>query len=95
MWRHDDLMRAVATSARLGNLAADLTGEAAVRISTTTRCQKEPGCGRTPWHHDAEHFPLDTVQAVTAWMPMSAIPARMGPHRGARSPLRTTPRALG
>ena len=40
---------------------------------------KEPGCGRTPWHHDDEHFPLDSHQVLTAWMPMSAIPAEMGP----------------
>jgi len=84
MWRHDDLMRAVAMSARLGNLAADLMGESAVRMYHDNALSKEPGCGRTPWHHDAEHFPLDTVQAVTAWMPMSAIPARMGPLSFAR-----------
>ncbi|MGB6182132.1 MAG: phytanoyl-CoA dioxygenase family protein, partial [Rhodococcus sp. (in: high G+C Gram-positive bacteria)] len=84
MWLHDDLMRAVALSPRIGGLAAALLGEPAVRLYHDNALSKEPGCGRTPWHHDAEHFPLQTVQAVTAWMPMSAIPGRMGPLSFAR-----------
>ena len=84
MWLHDDLMRAVALSPRIGGLAAGLLGEPRVRLYHDNALSKEPGCGRTPWHHDAEHFPLQTVQAVTAWMPMSAIPGRMGPLSFAR-----------
>lgn len=84
MWLHDDLMRAVALSPRVGGLAAALLDEPAVRLYHDNALSKEPGCGRTPWHHDAEHFPLQTVQAVTAWMPMSAIPGRMGPLSFAR-----------
>lgn len=84
MWLHDDLMRTVALSPRLGGLAAALLGEPGVRLYHDNALSKEPGCGRTPWHHDAEHFPLQTVQAVTAWMPMSAIPGRMGPLSFAR-----------
>ena len=84
MWLHDDLMRTVAMSPRIGGLAARLLGEDAVRIYHDNALSKEPRCGRTPWHHDAEHFPLDTVQAVTAWIPMSAIPGRMGPLSFAR-----------
>ena len=84
MWLHDDLMRAVALSPRIGGLAAALLEEPAVRLYHDNALSKEPGCGRTPWHHDAEHFPLQTVQAVTAWMPMSAIPGQMGPLSFAR-----------
>lgn len=84
MWRHDDLMRAVALSPRLGGLAAALLDEPGVRLYHDNALSKEPGCGRTPWHHDAEHFPLQTTQAVTAWMPMSAIPGPMGPLSFAR-----------
>lgn len=84
MWLHDDLMRAVALSPRIGGLAAALLDEPGVRLYHDNALSKEPGCGRTPWHHDAEHFPLQTVQAVTAWMPMSAIPGRMGPLSFAR-----------
>ena len=84
MWLRDDVMRAVALSPRLGGLAASLLGEPAVRIYHDNALSKEPGCGRTPWHHDAEHFPLDTAQAVTAWIPVSAIPGQMGPLSFAR-----------
>ncbi|WP_299572189.1 phytanoyl-CoA dioxygenase family protein [uncultured Williamsia sp.] len=84
MWLHDDLMRAVALSPRIGGLAATLLGEPGVRLYHDNALSKEPGCGRTPWHHDAEHFPLQTTQAVTAWIPMSAIPGRMGPLSFAR-----------
>lgn len=84
MWLHDDLMRTVALSPRIGGLAATLLGEPAVRLYHDNALSKEPGCGRTPWHHDAEHFPLQTVQAVTAWIPMSAIPGQMGPLSFAR-----------
>lgn len=78
MWLHDDLMRTVALSPRLGNLAAQLAG-ADVRLYHDNALSKEPGCGRTPWHHDAEHFPFTPAHAVTAWIPVGAIPAEMGP----------------
>ena len=64
--------------------AAELLGEPAIRIYHDNALSKEPGCRRTPWHHDAEHFPLATLQAVTAWIPVTAIPAYMGPLALAR-----------
>lgn len=84
MWLRDDLMRAVALSPRIGGLAAALLDEPGVRLYHDNALSKEPGCGRTPWHHDAEHFPLQTAQAVTAWMPMAVIPGQMGPLSFAR-----------
>ncbi len=78
MWLSDDLMRTVALSPRLGGIGAQLLGTD-VRIYHDNALSKEPGCGRTPWHHDAEHFPLATLLAVTAWMPVSAVPREMGP----------------
>jgi hypothetical protein len=90
-WLHDEVMRLVAFSPRLAGPAAELLGEPAIRIYHDNALSKEPGCGRTPWHHDAEHFPLATLQAVTAWIPVTAIPAYMGPlalARGAQSSIR-------
>ena len=40
---------------------------------------KESGCGRTPWHYDEHHFPLETNDVITAWIPAQAIPIEMGP----------------
>jgi hypothetical protein len=72
-------MRLVAFSPRLAGPATELLGEPAIRIYHDNALSKEPGCGRTPWHHDAQHFPFATLQAVTAWIPVTAIPAYMDP----------------
>src|ERR1700760_4993288 len=77
-------MRLVAFSPRLAGLAAELPGEPGIRIYHDNAHSKEPGCGRTPWHHDAGHFPLTTDQAVTAWIPVTATPAHTGPLAMAR-----------
>jgi hypothetical protein len=84
LWLRDEVMRLVALSPRLGAIAADLIGAPVVRLYHDNALSKEPGCGRTPWHHDAEHFPLATLQVVTAWIPVTAIPASMGPLALAR-----------
>ena len=84
MWLEDPLMRAVALSTRLGDLAAQLMGVDGVRLYHDNALSKESGCGRTPWHHDAAHFPFDPPSAVTAWIPVTGIPAAMGPLSFAR-----------
>ena len=84
MWLHDPLMRSVALSARLGDLAAQLMDVDGVRIYHDNALSKESGCGRTPWHHDAAHFPFQPPTAVTAWIPLTEIPAAMGPLSFAR-----------
>jgi ectoine hydroxylase-related dioxygenase (phytanoyl-CoA dioxygenase family) len=84
LWLHDEVMRLVAFSPAVGWTAAELPGEPAIRIHHDNALSKEHGCGRTPWHYDAEHFRLATLQAVTAWIPVTAIPAYMGPLALAR-----------
>ena len=74
-------MRLAAFPPRLAGPAAELLGEPAIRIYHGNALSKEPGCGRTPWHHDAEHFPLATLQAVTAWI--QAARARLAGRRAA------------
>ena len=84
MWLHDDLMREVALSPRIGGLAAALLGEPGVRLYHDNALSKEPGCGRTPWHHDAEHFPLQTVAGGHGVDADVGDPGRMGPLSFAR-----------
>ena len=80
MWRGDsEVLRAFALSPRLGRLAADLLGVADARIYHDNVLTKTPGCGRTPWHFDAHHFPIASRDIVTSWIPLQAIPAAMGP----------------
>lgn len=50
LWLSDPLMRAVALSRRLGDVAARLLYRPAVRLYHDNILSKEPGCGRTPLH---------------------------------------------
>jgi ectoine hydroxylase-related dioxygenase (phytanoyl-CoA dioxygenase family) len=80
MWQGDsEVLRLFALSPRLGRLAADLLGVADARIYHDNVLSKQPGCGRTPWHFDAHHFPIASRDIVTSWIPLQAIPAPMGP----------------
>ena len=80
MWQGDsEVLRLFALSPRLGRLAADLLGVADARIYHDNVLSKTPGCGRTPWHFDAHHFPIASRDIVTSWIPLQAIPIEMGP----------------
>lgn len=80
MWQQgSEVLEAFALSPRLGSLAAELLGVADVRLYHDNVLAKEPGCGRTPWHFDAHHFPIASRDIVTSWLPLQAIPPAMGP----------------
>ena len=78
-WPDNPLLRAYVLSPRLAQISADLLGVPAVRLYHDNVLAKQSGCGRTPWHFDDHHFPLDTHDVVTAWAPAQAIPIEMGP----------------
>ncbi|PTL54349.1 phytanoyl-CoA dioxygenase family protein [Paraconexibacter algicola] len=80
MWRSgSEVLELFALSPRIGRIAADLLQVAEVRLYHDNVLSKEPGCGRTPWHFDAHHFPIASRDVVTSWVPLQAIPAPMGP----------------
>ena len=80
MWQGDsDVLKAFALSPRLGRLATELLHVAEVRLYHDNVLSKDPGCGRTPWHFDAHHFPIATREIVTSWLPLQAIGEAMGP----------------
>ena len=56
-----------------------LISSPAVRLYHDNVLAKQAGCGRTPWHYDDHHFPLDTNDVVTAWVPAQPTPLEMGP----------------
>ncbi len=78
-WLEHPLLRAYVLSPRIAKICADLLGVTGVRLYHDNLMSKEPGCGRTPWHYDAHHFPLATNDVVTAWIPGQPIPRAMGP----------------
>lgn len=79
LWRENALIRAFVLSPRIAGICAALLGVPRLRLYHDNLLSKEPGCGRTPWHHDDHHFPLATHSVVTAWMPAQPIPRAMGP----------------
>ena len=79
MWLTDPLVRAAVLSPRIGGICAALLRVDRVRLYHDNALSKEPGSGRTPWHYDAHHFPLDTTDVVTAWAPLQPTPREMGP----------------
>jgi len=79
MWLRSPIFRAFVLSRRLGQIAASLLGVPRVRLYHDNAQSKEPGCGRTPWHFDDDHFPIASRNVCTAWIPLQATPRSMGP----------------
>jgi hypothetical protein len=79
MWLTDPLVRSAVLSPRIGGICARLLRAERVRLYHDNALSKEPGAGRTPWHYDGHHFPLDTADVVTAWVPLQPTPREMGP----------------
>jgi hypothetical protein len=84
MWLTDPLLRCAVLSPRIGGIAAALMGAERVRLYHDNALSKESGAGRTPWHYDAHHFPLDSPDVLTAWIPLQPTPREMGPLAFAR-----------
>ncbi|MCY7341585.1 MAG: phytanoyl-CoA dioxygenase family protein [Pseudonocardia sp.] len=84
MWLDDALVRAAVLSPRIGGISAALLGAEQVRLYHDNALSKESGAGRTPWHFDAHHFPLDSPDVLTAWIPLQPTPQEMGPLAFAR-----------
>jgi len=79
MWLTNEIFRQFVLSPRIAEIAAALMGVQRVRLYHDNALAKEPDCGRTPWHYDAEHFPIASKNVCTAWIPLQAIPRNMGP----------------
>ncbi len=84
MWTIDPVCRAFALSPRLASIAAALLDVAQVRLYHDNALSKLPGCGRTPWHYDAHHYPIASENVVTLWAPLQPTPLAMGPLAFAR-----------
>jgi len=84
MWLTDPLVRSAVLSPRIGGISGELLGVPRVRLYHDNALSKEPGAGRTPWHFDAHHFPLDSPDVLTAWIPLQPTPREMGPLAFAR-----------
>lgn len=79
MWLKNNVFRQFVLSPRIAEIAAALLRVPRVRLYHDNALAKEPGCGRTPWHYDEDHFPIASAHVCTAWIPLQAVPRRMGP----------------
>lgn len=79
LWRHDETARAFVMGKTLARIAAQLLEVEGVRLYHDQSLYKEPGGGITPAHADQYYWPLATDRTVTAWAPLQAVPANMGP----------------
>lgn len=81
LWELDADARAFVLARRFAKIAADLLGVDGVRVYHDQALFKEPGGGPTPWHQDQYHWPLDTTNIVTMWMPLVDASEEMGTLR--------------
>jgi len=79
MWLTNEIFRQFVLSPRIAEIAAALLGLSRVRLYHDNALAKEPGCGRTPWHYDEDHFPIASKNVCTVWIPLQATPRNMGP----------------
>ena len=79
LWEQGGLAREFVFGKRLARLAAELLEVAGVRLYHDQSLMKESGGGFTPVHADQFYWPLASDRCITAWVPLQAVPAEMGP----------------
>lgn len=79
LWENSEQVRQFVFGRRLAGLAAALLQVDGVRLYHDQSLYKEPGGGITPAHADQYYWPVDSDRTITAWVPLQAVPADMGP----------------
>ncbi|MFK8006683.1 MAG: phytanoyl-CoA dioxygenase family protein [Saprospiraceae bacterium] len=79
LWREDEEIKQLIFSKRIAQIASDLMQVKGVRLYHDQALFKEAGGGITPWHADQFYWPLSNDNTVTAWIPLQAVPLKMGP----------------
>ena len=63
----------------MAEIAASLMEVEDVRMYHDQALYKEAHGGITPWHADQYYWPLDNDRTITAWIPLQAVPKKVGP----------------
>ena len=79
LWEQSPLVGRFVMGQRLARIAAELLQVSGVRLYHDQSLYKEPGGGITPAHADQYYWPLASDRTITAWIPLQAVPAEMGP----------------
>ena len=79
IWKKNLIIKEFVLSKKIAKVAAQLLNVPSVRLYHDNILSKKPRCGRTPWHYDTHHFPIDSDEVITVWIPAQEIPINMGP----------------
>lgn len=79
LWEQSRQIHEFVFGKRLARIAAELLQVEGVRLYHDQSLCKEAGGGFTPAHADQYYWPLATDRVITAWVPLQAVPAEMGP----------------
>jgi ectoine hydroxylase-related dioxygenase (phytanoyl-CoA dioxygenase family) len=79
IWTKSEVVKEFVFGKRLARIAAELMGVSGVRLYHDQALYKEAGGGITPWHADQYYWPLESPNTCTAWIPLQATPAELGP----------------
>ncbi len=79
LWTESAGVKEFVFGKRVARIAAELMNVSGVRIYHDQALYKEPGGGITPWHADQYYWPVDSDKTITAWIPLQATPAELGP----------------
>jgi hypothetical protein len=92
LWSLDRVTGRLILAPRFAKVAAELLDVDAVRLYRNQVIFKHPGAVRTPWHQDAQFFPMDAKKTVTLWLHLVDVTSEMammifadGTHRYRRS----------
>jgi ectoine hydroxylase-related dioxygenase (phytanoyl-CoA dioxygenase family) len=78
LWEDFPDVRALAFEPKVAGLAAALLGAAAVRMWHDQALYKEPGGRETDAHQDHAYWPIEGLDAITAWMPLVDVDETLG-----------------
>lgn len=78
LWQVQPATQSFVLSGYFADIARQLLGVEHVRLYHDQALVKPPKAGKTPWHQDHFYWPIDSLNAVTMWMPMHDCPREMG-----------------
>ena len=77
LWSLDAITGRFILAPRFAKVAAELMDVDRVRLYRNQVIFKHPGAIRTPWHQDAQFFPMDAEKTVTMWLHLVDVTPEM------------------
>ena len=78
LWEDFPAVRAFTFDPKVAGLAAAMLGAAGVRLWHDQALYKEPGGRETEAHQDHAYWPINELDAITAWVPLVDVDENLG-----------------